>query len=196
MFCQIRHVEDNGEVHGYAQFYFLDSVEANAERQHRNVDLDPIIFRRLDDYIRQFNVYADRFRTARELMDENIANGRNMEMQLIFNRDYQLMPYIHTGWQNAPADDAKEVAAVFVLNDKGVPEYHRNLRVYMPPNILNPFLERRATRLRLQAATPIILPSTFTGSNRSMYQFCRDTLAFFSRFGRPNLFFTMTRNVH
>ena len=40
----------------------------------------------------------------------------------------------------------------------------------------------------------VILPSTFTGGPRYMHERTQDTMTYFRRYGRPNLFITFTCN--
>ena len=59
---------------------------------------------------------------------------------------------------------------------------------------LQNFVDREAQRRGLPSAPAVILPSTFTGSDRNMRQLCLDAMSIFARHGRPDLFLTFTCN--
>ncbi|XP_044019589.1 uncharacterized protein LOC122860013 [Aphidius gifuensis] len=55
-------------------------------------------------------------------------------------------------------------------------------------------LQQRATETDRQVGKMIILPPTFTGSPRNMLQHYQDAMAVVRKFGKPDLFITMTCN--
>ena len=54
--------------------------------------------------------------------------------------------------------------------------------------------EQRATNTGSHIGKVIILSSTFIGSQRNMLQLCQDAIVIVRKYGKPNLFISMTRN--
>ncbi|KMQ89447.1 hypothetical protein RF55_10925 [Lasius niger] len=59
---------------------------------------------------------------------------------------------------------------------------------------LRDYLQTTANNLNGRIGKMVILPSTFTGSPRNMLQHYQDAMAIVSKFGKPDLFITMTCN--
>ncbi|XP_025262562.1 uncharacterized protein LOC112637334 [Camponotus floridanus] len=59
---------------------------------------------------------------------------------------------------------------------------------------LRDYLQTTANNLNGRIGKMIVLPSTFTGSPRNMLQNYQDAMAIVSKFGKPDLFITMTCN--
>jgi len=57
---------------------------------------------------------------------------------------------------------------------------------------LRDYLQTTANNLNARLGKMVILPSTFTGSLRNMLQHYQDAMAIVSKFGKPDLFITMT----
>ena len=55
-------------------------------------------------------------------------------------------------------------------------------------------IEQRATTEGVVPGVPVILPSSFLGSPRAMQQNYQDGMAIVRKYGRPDLFITMTCN--
>lgn len=55
-------------------------------------------------------------------------------------------------------------------------------------------LQKRADTMSSQVGKIVILPSTFTGSPRNMLQLYQDAMAIVRKYGKPDLFITMTCN--
>jgi len=56
------------------------------------------------------------------------------------------------------------------------------------------YMQTMANNLNGRIGKMIILPSTFIGSPRNMLQNYQDSMAIVSKFGKPDLFITMTCN--
>jgi hypothetical protein len=304
----------------YAQLYFMDNeAEANDIRMNHpaNSKLNRNLLELVVDEIVNYNHYAVLFKMMREKIREAEEAGKNTrDCHLEFNEEFNraTLPDVHPGRLNSNVAP-NQVAAVFVLENDGVPNFHRNFAVYARENAaadaadpnrerrdavlyhtsphcdpmtyplmfpygdpgwntqwrsdpypgagapntrrftllqfkaamiqvrhkvkgwrpivdygplfqqflvdsnlqvesndldwvrlnqvtlwanryfaMNRAVERRALQMGVQAVPSIILPSSFTGSNRAMRQNCNDAMAIFGNFGSPDLFITMTCN--
>lgn len=128
--------DPNNDRPGYAQLYYYESgTQANELRmQHPAMAaLDATFVRQIHNYItstingQPVNQYAKIFRSTHELL-EGYTAAEVDQVRLVFNLEYQ-MPGVHPGRQNAPVAE-NEVAAVFVLENDGVPNIRRDFEVY------------------------------------------------------------------
>ena len=123
------------EGRSYAQLYYLDSTtQATDIRMNHpaNATTNRNIMREIADFLNNNNAYAKIFQSAGEKVEEARAQGVPEDtIELVFNKEYK-MPGIHEGRQNAPT--AQEVAAVFVMENDGVPNFDRDFRVYVKSN--------------------------------------------------------------
>ena len=56
-------------------------------------------------------------------------------------------------------------------------------------------IHARADQLHANVGRIVILPSTFHGSDRNMYQNCQDAMSIVVKYGKPDIFLTMTANI-
>lgn len=128
-------VVPNDHSRTYAQLYFMDSAtQANQIREQRNPDIDRRLIQNMMQFIRDNNPYAEILHSAQDEMDRREALGENTaNLMLEFNREYY-QPGIHPGRQNAVADGVNEVAAVFAMDNDGVPHEDRDFAIYLRPD--------------------------------------------------------------
>lgn len=77
-------------------------------------------------------VYAQQVQDALEAGEDPPERPQERNYKLIFNKEYQ-MQGVHQGRQNAPTE-SNEVAAVFELDNDGVPGFYRDFHVYARAN--------------------------------------------------------------
>ena len=133
----------------YAQLYVIDSTLATERRLNHpaNNECNHEIMGNLDRTIREHNVFAEAYKTLREVeqqVEENAAmeNGKVARVRMVFNRDRNLDRRRY----NAPT--TAEIAMVF-RNADGEPPFERDFRVYprdangnnITLNILSPNLD-------------------------------------------------------
>lgn len=89
-------------------------------------NLDETLLRDTLDFLHRHNPFVKFFMHTAEQFDEYRRQGQQVpRISLAFNPDFQI-PGIHPGRQNAPTT-SEEVAAVFPLNEEGIPEYDRDI---------------------------------------------------------------------
>ncbi|CAG7821279.1 unnamed protein product, partial [Allacma fusca] len=71
--------------------------------------------------------------------------------------------------------------------------HQKDLRVEMYTGLLD-HIENRANSEGIKAGKAVILPSSFMGSPRNMQQLYQDAIAIVRKYGKPDLFLTMTTN--
>ncbi|CAG7824648.1 unnamed protein product, partial [Allacma fusca] len=71
--------------------------------------------------------------------------------------------------------------------------HQKDLRVEMYTGLLD-HMENRANSEGIKAGKAVILPSSFMGSPRNMQQLYQDAMAIVRKYGKPDLFMTMTTN--
>ncbi|XP_071581345.1 uncharacterized protein [Temnothorax nylanderi] len=200
----------DGQPPRYAQLYFLDTEEAVHHRMNNkaNQRCDPALMRDLSCFMIQCNEFAKTFKMMRQVeQDLNPRGTQAPNLMLCFRNN----PQHDQRRYNAPR--ANEIAMVFQNVDElksHNPQYpgFKVTQMDYYAHLLAPraefsqfqraglmdHLDNRAQNEGITAGIPVILPSSFMGSPRNMQERYQDAMSLVRKFGKPDIFLTMTCN--
>ncbi|XP_071582449.1 uncharacterized protein, partial [Temnothorax nylanderi] len=201
---------DDGQPPRYAQLYFLDTEEAIHHRMNNeaNQRCDPAMMRDLSCFMIQCNEFAKTFKMMRQVeQDLNPRGIQTPNLMLCFRND----PKHDQRRYNAPR--ANEIAVVFQNIDElksHNPQYpgFKVTQMDYYAHLLAPraefsqfqraglmdHLDNLTQNEGITVGIPVILPSSFMGSPRNMQERYQDAMSLVRKFGKPDIFLTMTCN--
>ncbi|MCH81103.1 ATP-dependent DNA helicase PIF1, partial [Trifolium medium] len=195
---------NDGQSPKFAQLYIYDTQnEVNNRLSHfsfteSNNQLDPILVTEILSVMDEHNKLVQSFRMVRDYIQIN----ENVPISLRLFRDRVQDPRVY----NVP--DVDEIAAL-IVGDIGDGKDGRDIIVrgrdgYMQRNnqtkIRSDFLmgiEEAVSHGNVIASSigaRIVLPSSFTGGRRYLFNNCQDAMAICKKYGYPDLFLTVTCN--
>ncbi|XP_070157971.1 uncharacterized protein [Polyergus mexicanus] len=167
-----------------------DSNEAINYRLNQYSHLDFEIVQNLEHIMRECNIFAQSY----QMMGEELENQRRLEMESgELLSELQLLFTLKPGrrlFQQWLVDS-------YVKIEKDRIDYCKNHQKELRTETyqgLKDYIETMANNLNGRIEKMVILPSTFTGSPRNMLQNYQDAMAIVSKFGKLDLFITMTCN--
>ncbi|XP_071651759.1 uncharacterized protein [Temnothorax longispinosus] len=200
----------DGQAPRYAQLYFLDTEEAVYHRMKNkaNQGCDSALMRDLSCFMVQCNEFAKTFKMMSQVeQDLNPKGTKAPNLMLSFRNN----PQHDQRRYNAPR--ANEIAVVFQNIDElkshnpkypgfkiTQMDYYAHLLVpraefsqFQKAGLMD-HLDNRLQNEGITAGVPVILPSSFMGSPRNMQERYQDAMSLVRKFGKPDIFITMTCN--
>ncbi|XP_075207808.1 LOW QUALITY PROTEIN: uncharacterized protein LOC142312705 [Anomaloglossus baeobatrachus] len=200
-----------GQTPKYAQLYILDPNEATEQRLtvHENKKCNMEMMHQIAQLLQQINPFEAAYRMLKDVEAEEdqraITYGTTMpSIVMAIKQECGQDPRRY----NKPR--ISEVAVVF-QNDDGEPPFNRDILVHLHPDKNNPLLPKTQRISILHSNLDallyplffprgntywqtVILPSSFEGSPRNMQQHYQDAMAIVTKYGKPDIFVTMTCN--
>lgn len=105
----------------YAQLYFLDSLQSAAERSnldqiHTTDNLNADILRKIDEYIRQYNPFADAYQMMKDVVSYLQTHQPQEKVQIYFNQTLNRNVAVHAAQLNQ-LRTINGIAAIYHTSD-------------------------------------------------------------------------------
>lgn len=147
-----------------ALFFTIDDEAAIQTRLDYGLpyQLDETLLRDFLELLRQENPFAKFFKQIADQFDDYRRGGQQVpRVNLNFNPDFHVQG-VHLGRQNTPVA-TDEVAAVFPLNEEGIPEYDHDVMMTLREGVGHMLLNvTPVAAIQAHPRSPYLFPLSYT----------------------------------